>query len=33
MKGRSALDTRALTGESLPRDVSSGDELISAASI
>ena len=28
-EGRSTLDTAALTGESLPRDVSEGDEVIS----
>ena len=29
ISGRSSLDTRALTGESLPRDVNEGDEVIS----
>ena len=29
LEGTSALDTAALTGESLPRDVSAGDEVIS----
>ena len=29
LEGASALDTAALTGESLPRDVSAGDEVIS----
>ncbi len=29
LEGTSALDTAALTGESLPRDVSAGDEIIS----
>ena len=29
LEGSSALDTAALTGESLPRDVSAGDEVIS----
>jgi len=29
VEGHSALDTSALTGESLPRDVASGDEVIS----
>ncbi|MBR6901728.1 MAG: cadmium-translocating P-type ATPase [Synergistaceae bacterium] len=29
IEGRSSLDTRALTGESLPRDVNTGDEVIS----
>ena len=29
MEGTSALNTAALTGESLPRDVRSGDEVIS----
>ena len=29
ISGRSSLDTRALTGESLPRDVNAGDEVIS----
>ncbi|MDR0671341.1 MAG: cadmium-translocating P-type ATPase [Oscillospiraceae bacterium] len=30
-EGRSALDTSALTGESLPRDVSPGDEVLSGS--
>lgn len=29
IKGQSSLDTKALTGESLPRDVSTGDEVVS----
>lgn len=29
VKGRSALDTKALTGESLPRDIGEGDEIVS----
>ena len=29
LEGRSALDTSALTGESLPREVQAGDEIIS----
>ena len=29
IKGQSSLDTKALTGESLPRDVSAGDEVVS----
>lgn len=29
VKGESALDTKALTGESLPRDAAAGDEVIS----
>lgn len=29
LEGRSSLDTSALTGESLPRDVEAGDEIIS----
>ena len=29
LEGRSSLDTSALTGESLPRDVSVGDEIVS----
>ena len=29
IEGHSALDTKALTGESLPRDVSTGDEVLS----
>ena len=29
LEGRSSLDTSALTGESLPRDVKAGDEIIS----
>lgn len=29
ISGRSALDTKALTGESLPRDVADGDEVVS----
>ncbi len=31
VKGRAALDTSALTGESIPRDVSEGDMVISGA--
>ena len=29
IRGQSSLDTKALTGESLPRDVSTGDEVVS----
>ena len=29
VKGSSALDTKALTGESLPRDIGEGDEIVS----
>ncbi len=29
VEGSSALDTRSLTGESLPRDISAGDEVVS----
>ena len=31
VKGTSALDTRALTGESLPRDVAQGQEIVSGS--
>lgn len=31
LKGKSVLDTKALTGESLPREVSEGDEVISGS--
>lgn len=31
IKGRSMLDTRALTGESMPRDLKEGDEIISGS--
>lgn len=31
VKGTSALDTKALTGESLPRDIACGDEIVSGS--
>ncbi len=31
VKGASALDTKALTGESLPREVAAGDEIVSGS--